>query len=145
MAREAPPEKSGRPLTSEERDALLEQPLVGVLSTLSPTGWIHSVPVHFFVDGDDVRMVVGRTSVKCRNAERTGRATLCVETSTADERTYVTLEGSVRVEAITSDDLMALDAKYSRSDASGYEEDALEDDVMLVVRPERWIAWTDWD
>src|SRR4051794_5334630 len=36
-----------RRLTRGEAVALLSRPLVGVFSTLSVRGWIHSVPVHF--------------------------------------------------------------------------------------------------
>ena len=134
-----------RPLTDEERKALLEQPLVGIFSTLAPMGWIHSVPVHFVRDGDDVRFVTGRDSVKSRNARRSGRATLCVETSTPTERRYVSLEGAVHFEAVSLSDLARLDEKYGRSDADGFNEGTFDRDVIAVIRPVRWIAWSDRD
>lgn len=105
-----------RRLTIEERTALLEAPLPGILSTLAAAGWIHSAPVHFFVDRDEVRIVTGKESVKCRNARRTGRATLCVETATPSERRYVTLEGAIRIEAVSLADIARLDEKYGRTD-----------------------------
>ena len=142
---EVPSDPQTRSLSVRERLVLLNQPLVGVLSTLDPRGWIHSVPVHFFVDGDDLRIVMGKESVKCRNARRSGRATLCVETSTSVERRYVSAEGRVRVEAVSLRDLVAFDKKYARADAAGFEEGVFDQDVTLILRPERWIARTDWD
>ena len=45
MVQEADPNK--RRLTRSEAVELLSRPLVGVFSSLSEGGWIHSVPVHF--------------------------------------------------------------------------------------------------
>jgi hypothetical protein len=136
-----------RKLTEPERDALLDLPLTGVLSTLTPAGRIHSVPVHFLRNGGDLRMLVERDSVKSRNARRSGRATLCVETTIGEgDRRYVTAEGPVSVdEPISRDDLTALDRRYDRRDAAGFDQASYEDSAMLVLHPERWIAWSDAD
>jgi PPOX class probable F420-dependent enzyme len=146
MAEGASIEGSGtRRLTAEERTALIDEPLAAILSTLAPAGWIHSVPVHFYVDSDEVRIVTRKASAKYRNALRTGRATLCVETSTPSERRYVSLEGTVRIEALSRSDIERLDEKYGRSDAMGFDDGDFEEDVLAVIHPERWIAWADWD
>jgi hypothetical protein len=134
-----------RRLTPAEQEHLLTHPLPGVLSTLAAEGWIHSVPVHFHVHDQEVRIIAERDAVKTRNVRRTGRATMCVATTIEDERRYIMLEGPVAIHDLVSDeDLELLDAKY------GFERDAtdaasFESSVTLVLQPERRIAWADFD
>ena len=136
-----------RRLSSRERDQLLDLPLTGVLSTLSSAGWIHSVPVHFYWKSGELRVLAERDSAKCRNARRNGRATLCVETTLGgNDRRYVSAEGPVSVEeSVSLEDLTALDGRYDRQDAAEFDQGSYEDSVMLVLRPERLIAWSDAD
>jgi hypothetical protein len=140
-----------RRLTELERGAILDAPLAGIWSTLDAAGRIHSVPVHFVRDphADTLRVFTERDSVKCRNAQRSGRATLCVETTVdgGHDRRYVTAQGSVRVDAATHDDRRALHLAYSPDGAEASVDDDvdLSDAVVLVLTPERWIAWSDSD
>ena len=78
---------------------MLSRPLVGVFSSLSESGWIHSVPVHFLYADDQVRFIAGARDVKTRNVERTGQGTLCVDTTEGHTRSYVSVSGSVTVPA----------------------------------------------
>ena len=134
-----------RRLTDAEQEHLLVLPLPGVLSTIADEGWIHSVPVHFHVHDQEIRMIAERDAVKTRNVRRIGRATMCVVTTVEDERRYVMLEGPVSIEDRVSDeDLELLDTKY------GYERDeadpaSFQGSITLVLRPERRIAWADSD
>jgi general stress protein 26 len=143
----AEPDTNKRRLTRDEAVKLLSRPLVGVFSSLSEGGWIHSVPVHFlFVEGQ-IRFLAGAQDVKTRNAERTGQGTLCVETTEANTRSYVSVSGPVTVRRPPETaDLRALDEKYSRDDfAEGWDEESLTSAVMIEIEIERWIAWADWD
>jgi hypothetical protein len=108
---------------------------------------VHSVPVHFLRSGSELRMLVESDSVKIRNARRTGRATLCVVTTIGGgDRRYVTAEGPVSIdESVSLDDVTALDQRYGRQDAAGFDQGSYEGSVMLVLRPERWIALSDAD
>jgi pyridoxamine 5'-phosphate oxidase-like protein len=140
-------DKNRRKLTEDECLALLRRPLAGVFSTISKSGWIHSVPVHFdYVDGE-VRVLAEDDAVKTRNAVRTGHATLCVETTDGSLRSYVSISGPVSVRRPpTAEDLISLDERYSRSDfSSGWDDEAFAKAVMLLLHPQRWIAWCDWD
>jgi hypothetical protein len=136
-----------RPLTENERDQLLDQPLPGVWSTLTPRGRIHSVPVYFVRRNSELRVLTGRDSVKSRNARASGRATLCVEmTLEGTDRRFVTAEGPVRVEQpVLLEDLLALQERYGGDDADYPNLDTYHEDVMLVLETERWIAWSDAD
>jgi pyridoxamine 5'-phosphate oxidase-like protein len=140
-------DQNKRRLTPAEREVLLSRPLVGVLSSVSESGWIHSVPVHFlYIDGE-LRILGGSQDVKTRNVARTGQATLCVEVTEGSVRSYVSVAGTVAVQQPPApEDLLALDARYGRSDfSSGWDEATYASAVMLRLRPTRWIAWVDWD
>jgi len=138
-----------RRLAHDEAVGLLSRPLVGVFSSLSERGWIHSVPVHFLYVDDEVRFRAGPRSVKTRNVERAGHGTLCVETTEGVTRTYVSVSGRVTVRpGLDTADRYALDQKYSRHDfvESWDDDDSLTaSDVTIVLTIERWIAWADWD
>jgi hypothetical protein len=104
------------------------------------------VPVHFLPIGGELRVLTESESVKCRNTRRTGRATLCVETTVGGtDRRYVSAEGPVSIEQpVSVEHLTALHLRY------GYDGEELDptefaNSVMLVLRPERWIAWSDAD
>jgi general stress protein 26 len=136
-----------RPLTESERNELLDQPLVGIFSTLTIEGRIHSVPVHFRPGGGDLRVLTEPNSMKCRNARRSGRATLCVETTVGGtDRRFVSAEGSVSIqEPVPLEDLKALHRRYGWHGGEELDPLGYTDSVILVLRPERWIAWSDAD
>ena len=138
---------SGRRLTPAEQRELMDLPLTGVWATVSPSGRVHAVPVHFVRAGAEVRVLTQRQSVKCRNSVDAGRATLCVPTTLGEnDRRYVSVEGPVRVESpIQREDLLALDQKYDRDDVDSFEEPAYRDSVIMVLSPSRVIAWSDTD
>ena len=134
-----------RRLTAAEQEHLLALPVPGVLSTIADEGWIHSVPVHFHVHDQEIRMIAERDAVKTRNVGRTGRATMCVVTTVEDERRYVMLEGPVAIEDRVSDeDLELLDTKYG-FERDGADAVSFQGSITLVMRPERRIAWADFD
>ncbi|HEU4421996.1 MAG TPA: pyridoxamine 5'-phosphate oxidase family protein [Pilimelia sp.] len=135
-----------RPLTHDERVALLGRPLVGILSTVNAAAWVHSVPVFYLYRDGEIRILCGVDSVKARNARRTGRATFCVEVTEADRR-FVTVMARARVEQpVLPADLHRLDEQYGRTDfSSGWDAGEFEGAAMLILTPVRWIAWADWD
>ena len=135
-----------RRLTHREVQDLLDLPLTAVWSTLTATGRIHSVPVHFLPGSDGLRVLTERDSVKCRNALRSGRATLCVETTLDDtDRRYATAEGPVRVEsAASAAHLVALGERYARHDDT-FDPSADANTVIMMLEPAHWIAWSDAD
>jgi general stress protein 26 len=145
MNQEADPNK--RRLTRPEAVELLSRPLVGVFSSLSEGGWIHSVPVHFLYPDGEVRFLAGAQDVKTRNVERTGQGTLCVEVTEGSIRSYVAISGQATVRRPPeAADLHALDKKYSRDDhAEGWDDKSYASAVMIKISPQRWIAWADWD
>jgi hypothetical protein len=134
-----------RRLSRTERLGLLDLAPPAVFSTIAPGGWVHSVPVHFTMAEEEIRMISECGSAKVRHVRRTGRATLCVVADVEDERRYVTVEGSARTEdAVTQNDLSAVDRRY-RNDSGSVDDEAYVGSITLVLRPERWIGRADSD
>ncbi|WP_405059092.1 hypothetical protein OG474_41090 [Kribbella sp. NBC_01505] len=103
--------------------------------------------MHFRYVEDEIRVLVGIDAVKTRNVMQTKQATLCVEVTEGPVRSFVSVSGSVvlRQPPLTAD-LVALDQRYSRTDfASDWDEASAAAAAMLSLRPQRWIAWADWD
>ncbi|HEX6956047.1 MAG TPA: PPOX class F420-dependent oxidoreductase [Agromyces sp.] len=79
-------------ITDAAREFLAERHLA-TLSTLGPSGRIHSVPVGItYLDGI-VRVIGSRGSQKFVNAERSGRASV----NTVDGARWISFEGPVRI------------------------------------------------
>lgn len=136
-----------RRLTDEERGELLDLPLTAVWSTLTSTGRIHSVPVHFRHVSGELHVMTETHSVKCRNAVRVGRATLCVETTlNGTDRRYAMAEGPVRVEGpVSGNALIELAQRYGGQEPDPSDERTFANSTILVLTPEHWIAWSDAD
>jgi PPOX class probable F420-dependent enzyme len=120
----------------------LERPETAVFSTVDARGRVHSVPVWFRWDGECARIVTGRDSVKVRNAQRAGRASLCVDRREG-RLAFITLEGPVEVvDPLTKEERLALRANYQGEDAARavVEKGGHEEMVLLVLRPEKWLS-----
>jgi PPOX class probable F420-dependent enzyme len=125
-----------------ERDAFLRGPHTAVLSTLGRDGRVHAVPVWYLYEGGVFRILTGRGSVKHRNVERTGRATLCVDQRSGGFR-YVTAEGPVTIDATVSrEERLALHVHYRGPDDARRVVDrgGHEGLVRLTLTPERWLG-----
>jgi len=144
IAEDHPSEEAlGRRLSVAEREAVIALAVPGVFSTIAPDGWVHSVPVHFLYGPEGFRFIAERDSVKVRNVQRTGRATLCVVSTARADRRFVTAEGPAHIEErITDQDLTALDHRYG-TDSGSAGDDGYRGSITVVLRPERWIAWAD--
>jgi hypothetical protein len=140
-------EAGRRLLTEDERVALLDLPLTGVWSTLTPRGRIHSVPVHFVRRDNELRVLSSLDSVKTRNVRASGRATLCVETTLGGtDRRFVTAEGPVRLEhPVVLQEVLELADRYGGHFDPDPNLDSYHEAVILVLEVQRWIAWSDAD
>ncbi|MCA1707606.1 MAG: pyridoxamine 5'-phosphate oxidase family protein [Actinobacteria bacterium] len=66
-------------MTPDAVAAFLKEVNVGVLTTLTTSGWPHSAGMWYFVEGDDVKMWTYAKSQKALNASRDPRVSLLVE------------------------------------------------------------------
>lgn len=80
-------------LTAEGQQFVTERHLA-ILSTISPSGSIHSVPVGFTYADGVLRIITGDGTQKVRNVERAGHATV----SQVDGIRWLTLSGPARIE-----------------------------------------------
>ena len=76
-------------MTAEEIAVFLEGPHTGVLTTLGPDGYPHTVAMWFVAVGDELRMWAYARSQKIRNLERDPRCAVMVEEGSS----YSTLRG----------------------------------------------------
>jgi PPOX class probable F420-dependent enzyme len=80
-------------LTADGQQFVTDRHLA-ILSTISPSGRIHSVPVGFTYDDGVLRIITGGGTQKVRNIERAGHATV----SQVDGARWLTLSGPARIE-----------------------------------------------
>lgn len=85
---------SNRVALTDEGQQFVTDRHLAILSTMSPSGRIHSVPVGFTFDGHVLRIITGDGTQKVRNIERAGHATI----SQVDGIRWLTLSGPARIE-----------------------------------------------
>jgi PPOX class probable F420-dependent enzyme len=125
-----------------DREAFLREPRTAVLATVMRDGRAHAVPVWFVYEGGVFRIITGRGSAKHRNADRSGRASICVDERDSRFR-YVTAEGPVAVEdPVTYEQRLALHTRYRGAEAAKaiVDRGGHEEMVTLVLTPERWLG-----
>jgi PPOX class probable F420-dependent enzyme len=130
-------------MTRSECQAFLAGVHVGILSVPEPGRGPTTSPVWYgYTPGGPIRITAGRGSRKVRLIERTGRASLCVQTEDLPYR-YVSVEGPIAIvdgEVRSEQRSIAhrylgekLGERYLASQADG-----LSQEVLLHLHPERW-------
>ncbi len=125
-----------------DREQFVAQPLTAVLATQWPDGRIHAMPVWYLYEEGTFKIITERGSQKHRNAERSGRATLCIDEREGKMR-HVMVEGPVNVaDPVSYEQRLALHRQYRGDDAARKVVDrgGHEKMVMLILQPERWIG-----
>ncbi|MEA2434801.1 MAG: hypothetical protein QOG54_2258 [Actinomycetota bacterium] len=144
-------------MTPEEISALLDEPLVGVLSTIDGQGYPHSVGIYYLpqISGEGLELwtwVYGK-SQKTLNVERTPKAALLVEHGTpyADLK-GVLVRGPARVERdfdVVFDIGKKMYERYFEARTGvPLEQGAIETvegqsrkRVCIVIKAERYASW----
>lgn len=127
-------------MDAAKREEFLSQSRNAVLATIGADGRTHAVPVWFRYVNGAFRIITERGSVKHRNAERTGRASLCIPDGWLS---YVGVEGPVRVEdPVSYEERLALHTAYRGAEAAReiVDRGGHERMVVLELRPERWFS-----
>lgn len=68
-------------MAAETREAMLEQPIVGVIATLRENGLPYTVPVWWLWEDGGFWLTGTTTRVWCKQLERDPRTSLCIERS----------------------------------------------------------------
>ena len=131
-------------LTSEQREALLAEPYVGVLSVAAEAGRAPlTTPIWYdYRPGGLVTILTSPGLRKARLIGEAGRFALCVQETGAPYR-YVTAEGPVvGTRPVREEDRLAMASRYlSPEVAAAYVEATAEGqsgNVAITMRPERW-------
>jgi hypothetical protein len=128
--------------TKKEWVRFIKQRRVGVLGTIGKDGRPVLTPIWYLYRGGKILMRTARESVKARNIERDGRASLCVQ----EERppyASVTLYGTATIEGEMEGLAHDIAKRYLGAVAGrAYLQIAAEaiqhgDEVTLVLTPER--------
>ena len=129
-------------IPSAEREALLAEPLVGVLSVAAEPGRAPlTTPVwHCFTPDGEVTVETPPTARKTKLIEAAGRFALCVQDPAAIR--YVTAEGPVTgIRPVTEGERLARARHFLPEEAAiAYVEATPQQsaNVVITMRPDRW-------
>jgi PPOX class probable F420-dependent enzyme len=139
MAREMTPE--------ETRSFLLEGTRTGKLAIARADGRPHATPTWFVLDGDQLVLTTGETSVKAKAIRRDPRVAMCVDDQ-APPYSYVMVEGI----ATLSDDLdelrrwaTAVGGRYMGADRAEQfgARNAVPGELVVRITPTHIVARAD--
>jgi len=75
----------------------LEQPLLAYISTIDAAGYPHTVPVWFGVDGDDLILPTGATSIRLRHIRANPKGAVAIGGNASEGEGYL-IKGELRIE-----------------------------------------------
>ncbi|MDG2233739.1 MAG: pyridoxamine 5-phosphate oxidase [Ilumatobacter sp.] len=130
-------------MTTEEREVFLAGVHVGVISIERMAGPPLTVPVWYdYSPGGDVRVIMGRASLKGRLIAAAGRLSLCAQQEELPYK-YVSVEGPAAIRSADVDgDLRPMATRYlGEQMGRSYADDSTsEDSVVVSMTPERWFS-----
>ncbi len=134
------------PLTKEEAYEYLDsKPHPIILTTIGRNGFPHSVPIGYFVLGEDVYIGGRAGTQKFRNAERNPRVSALLETGSGTLRALKGLMVQGEAEVITeAKDVLLLmrEAAKQRGTPEAYlPAEPRPGTAYIRIRPKRFISW----
>lgn len=84
----------------EEARPFLQQPLIARLTTIEDSGYPHTVPLWYMLDGEDVVVMTDRTSKKVENAIQNPKGAITIGGEPVQGQGWM-LQGSFAVETDT--------------------------------------------
>jgi PPOX class probable F420-dependent enzyme len=131
------------PLSKEEIEAFLRQPIVAVLATVGPDGEPHAVPVWYEYEDGQIIVHTAPNSRKHRNLRRNDRVSICVDTKTAPYRAVVVYGRASLEEGMDEERLRRMAVAYLGEALGNRYADTFggQPTVIVRVRPERIVSW----
>jgi PPOX class probable F420-dependent enzyme len=134
-------------MTAADREAFLAARRIGVLSIAELGRGPLTVPIWYgYEPGGEVSIWTDRGSRKAALLQAAGRASLCVQHEEPPYR-YVSIEGPVvAISQATTNEIRALAHRYlGVADGDAYVATlgpggASESDIVVRIRPERWLT-----
>lgn len=84
-------------LYDEQARAVLQQPVIARVSTVSPDGYPHTTPVWFILDGDDLLIFGNRDTRKAKNIRHNPKGCLSIGGDPVGTPAYL-IEGAFTIE-----------------------------------------------
>ncbi len=135
-------------MTPERRRAfLMHGTRTGKLATTRADGRPHVVPIWFVLDGDDIILTTGASSVKARNMRRDPRVSLAVDDQ-QPPYSFVMVEGTATL-AEDAPDLLAwstrIGGRYMGADrAEEYgRRNGVHGELLVRITPSKFTAQAD--
>jgi nitroimidazol reductase NimA-like FMN-containing flavoprotein (pyridoxamine 5'-phosphate oxidase superfamily) len=132
-------------LTAEEIETFLDsRPGWITLTTQSPNGYPHSVPIGYFRRGDEIYIGCRANTQKTRNIERNPKVSLLLESgATMQDIKGLMIQGDAE---LVLDDAERLELMRAAAAARGLSEADLPSEVTpggayIRVQPRRYISW----
>jgi PPOX class probable F420-dependent enzyme len=129
------------PLTSQEINEFLSEPHIAVVSTASPGGVPHAMPIWYAWKDGKVLFHTGPGSKKMRNLRANPRVSIVVDTKDAPYKVAV-IEGTA-TELPEDRDLAREIAIHYLGERMGarYAEQSTGGSTLVVVEPTKIISW----
>lgn len=129
------------PLTPQEIDDFLGEPHVAVVSTASPSGVPHAMPIWYAWRDGKVLFHTGPGSKKMRNLRKNPRVSVVVDSKVAPYKVVV-IEGTAR-ELPEDRELSRQVAIHYLGEKLGarYAEQSTGGSTLVVVEPTKVISW----
>ena len=128
-------------MTQPEKEQFLADLHVGVLALNDTDHGPLTVPVWYdYEPGGDLWFITAPGSRKGRLLSEGARVSLCAQTESAPYQ-YVSIEGPVTAMDPLNDELVPMAVRYLGEEmGKAYAANAGQDDVVVRVHPERWLA-----
>lgn len=129
------------PLTPQEIDSFLAEPHIAVVSTASPAGTPHAMPIWYLWRDGKVLFHTGPDSKKMRNLRKNPKISVVVDSKIAPYKVVV-IEGSASERP--EDPALAREmAIHYLGDKLGsrYAENSTGGSTLVVVEPTKVISW----
>ena len=128
-------------MTQPEKEQFLADLHVGVLALNDTDHGPLTVPVWYdYEPGGDLWFITAPGSRKGRLLSEGARVSLCAQTESAPYQ-YVSIEGPVTAMDPRNGELVPMAVRYLGEEmGKAYAANAGQDDVVVRVHPERWLA-----
>jgi PPOX class probable F420-dependent enzyme len=131
------------PLSPDEVDEFLRQPIVAVMATVGPDGAPHAVPTWFDYEDGEIVLHMGSGSRRYRNLQGNSGLTLVVDTKTPPYKVVVA-QGRVCLDVGTDDDRAVRMAVRYLSEEIGraYAKGVVGTEMVIArLRPDKIVSW----
>lgn len=135
-------------MTPQQIDAFLKEPRIADLATVRPDGSPHVAPVWYLYDGETVKVMTDKGSVKVRNLRHDPRVSLSIATD-VEPYEYVLVSGEATISYDGIPELLDIMSVHYKGEEEGRRYAAAVvkelDFCILTITPSKVSTWSDAD